>query len=37
MLTRDDYRAFYDQVTRTLLSEGLSKPKAEAFAFSNAA
>jgi hypothetical protein len=29
----DDYRAFYDQVTGTLLSEGLSKPKAEAFAF----
>jgi hypothetical protein len=30
---RDDYRALYDQVTGTLLSEGLSKPKAEAFAF----
>jgi hypothetical protein len=30
---RDDYRAFYDEVTGTLLSEGLSKPKAEAFAF----
>jgi hypothetical protein len=29
----DDYCAFYDQVTGTLLSEGLSKPKAEAFAF----
>jgi hypothetical protein len=30
---RDDYRAFCDQMTGTLLSEGLSKPKAEAFAF----
>jgi hypothetical protein len=29
----DDYRAFHDKVTGTLLSEGLSKPKAEAFAF----
>jgi hypothetical protein len=29
----DDYCAFYDEVTATFLSEGLSKPKAEAFAF----
>jgi hypothetical protein len=29
---RDDYRAFYDKVTGTLLSEGLPKPRADAFA-----
>jgi hypothetical protein len=29
----DDYRAFYEKVMGTLLPEGLSKPKAEAFAF----
>jgi hypothetical protein len=31
--SREDSQAFYDKVTGTLLSEGLSKPKAEAFAF----
>jgi hypothetical protein len=29
---RDDYRTFYDKVTETLLSEGVPKSKAEAFA-----
>jgi len=31
--SREDYRAFYDKATGTLLSEDVSKPKAEAFAF----